>query len=242
MEQIGGFGWRYARSTLVVLEKSGTGAASRAQASQACSRAAPGPRPGGTMTALRGARCVGPRKCGFKKRGLELRRSVAPAERPPVERRKAWCPDRKGRRRVPLHAALYQGAFRRSTPLTRGNQDCGAPAPAKQQGSGAMRAIRRFTSRGNTLRYAACALYGKRRHPAASLISGEDSMTNGSTLSLPQLNDRIAILRDNIRQLTEQAAAFSGAEDEARNADRIAQQTEELERLVKERDAHLKKK
>ena len=67
-------------------------------------------------------------------------------------------------------------------------------------------------------------------------------MTNGSTLSVPELNDRIAILRDNIRQLTEQAAALSGAEDEARNADRIAQQTEELERLVKERDAHLKKK
>jgi len=32
-----------------------------------------------------------------------------------------------------------------------------------------------------------------------------------------------------------------GAEDEARNADRIAQQTEELERLAKQRDALLKK-
>ena len=30
--------------------------------------------------------------------------------------------------------------------------------------------------------------------------------------------------------------AFSGAEDEARNADRIAQQTEELESLIKQRD------
>ena len=40
-------------------------------------------------------------------------------------------------------------------------------------------------------------------------------MTNGSTLSLPELEDRIAILRDNIRQLTEQAAALSGAADEA---------------------------
>ena len=62
-------------------------------------------------------------------------------------------------------------------------------------------------------------------------------MSNDSTLSLPELNDRIAILRDNIRQLTEQAAASSGAADEARNADRIAQQTEELERLTKQRDA-----
>src|SRR2546422_9163126 len=51
----------------------------------------------------------------------------------------------------------------------------------------------------------------------------------------------IAIIRDNIRQLVEQAAAFSGAEDEARNADRIAQQTEELESLIKQRDALLQK-
>ena len=69
----------------------------------------------------------------------------------------------------------------------------------------------------------------------------ENIMSNGSSLSLPELEDRIAIIRDNIRQLVEQAAAFSGAEDEARNADRIARQTEELERLVKQRDALLKK-
>ena len=66
-------------------------------------------------------------------------------------------------------------------------------------------------------------------------------MTNGSTLSLPEIEDRIAILRDNIRQLVEQAAAFSGDSDESRNADRIAQQSEELDRLLKQRDARLKK-
>ena len=69
----------------------------------------------------------------------------------------------------------------------------------------------------------------------------ENIMSNGSSLSLSELEDRVAIIRDNIRQLVEQAAAFSGAEDEARNADRIARQTEELERLVKQRDALLKK-
>jgi len=62
-------------------------------------------------------------------------------------------------------------------------------------------------------------------------------MANESTLSRDELNDRIAILRDNIRQLTEQAAASSGAADEARNADRIAEQSEELERLIKQREA-----
>jgi hypothetical protein len=66
-------------------------------------------------------------------------------------------------------------------------------------------------------------------------------MSNGSTLSRTELDDRIAILRDNIRQLTEQAAASSGAGDEDRNADRIAQQTEELEKLIKQRDALGKK-
>jgi hypothetical protein len=66
-------------------------------------------------------------------------------------------------------------------------------------------------------------------------------MTNDSSLSLPELERRIAIARDNIRQLIEQAAANSGAGDESRNADRIAQQQEELERLVKQRDALVKK-
>jgi uncharacterized small protein (DUF1192 family) len=61
-------------------------------------------------------------------------------------------------------------------------------------------------------------------------------MNDYSALSLPELEDRIAIVRDNIRQLIEQAAAVSGGQSEERNADRIAQQTEELEALVKERD------
>jgi hypothetical protein len=67
-------------------------------------------------------------------------------------------------------------------------------------------------------------------------------MAAGGSLSLPELEDRIAIARDNIRQLIEQAAGFSGAEDEERNADRLAQQNEELERLIKLRDGVLKKR
>lgn len=66
-------------------------------------------------------------------------------------------------------------------------------------------------------------------------------MSNETPLSLTEFERRIAIVRDNIRQLIEQAAAFSGAEDEARNADRLAQQNEELERLTKQRDALAKK-
>lgn len=62
-------------------------------------------------------------------------------------------------------------------------------------------------------------------------------MGNESFLSLSELNDRIAILRDNIRQFIEQAAGAAGAEVEERIAERLEQQNEELERLLKARDA-----
>jgi uncharacterized small protein (DUF1192 family) len=66
-------------------------------------------------------------------------------------------------------------------------------------------------------------------------------MSNDNSLSLSELNDRIAILRDNMRQLVEQAAGSSGAQDEERTSERIAQQQEQLDGLVKQRDAMLKK-
>jgi hypothetical protein len=61
------------------------------------------------------------------------------------------------------------------------------------------------------------------------------------TLSLAELDDRIAVLRDNLRQLVEQAAGASGSQNEERTADRIAQQEEELNKLVLERDSRAKK-
>ena len=66
-------------------------------------------------------------------------------------------------------------------------------------------------------------------------------MGNEGTLSLSELNDRIAILRNNIRQLVEQAAAASGAETEERISERIERQNEELEKLTRARDALLGK-
>jgi len=61
------------------------------------------------------------------------------------------------------------------------------------------------------------------------------------TLSLAELDNRIAVLRDNLRQLVEQAAAASGSQNEERIADRIAQQEQELDKLVAERDSRTKK-
>lgn len=55
--------------------------------------------------------------------------------------------------------------------------------------------------------------------------------------SLEELDQRIAVIRDNIRELTEQAAALSGAGDKSRAADRIAEQERQLSELLKEREA-----
>ena len=53
---------------------------------------------------------------------------------------------------------------------------------------------------------------------------------------LIELDRRIATVRENIRILVEQATAYSGAADEARTADRIADQESLLAELVKQRD------
>jgi hypothetical protein len=62
-------------------------------------------------------------------------------------------------------------------------------------------------------------------------------MIMDATLSAAELDDRIAVLRDNIRQLIEQATAASGEQNESRTADRLAQQNEELDKLTAQRDA-----
>jgi hypothetical protein len=60
-----------------------------------------------------------------------------------------------------------------------------------------------------------------------------------ATASVVELDQRIAIVRDNIRELTEQAAALSGAGDKTRVADRIADQERRLAELLRERESLL---
>jgi len=59
-------------------------------------------------------------------------------------------------------------------------------------------------------------------------------MSDFSQLSDSEIADRIAIVRNNLRQLTEQAAAQSGAANEERMAERIETQSKELDDLQKE--------
>jgi hypothetical protein len=56
-------------------------------------------------------------------------------------------------------------------------------------------------------------------------------------LSASELDDRIAVLQDNIRQLVEEATALSAIADDDRTSDRIAQQSAELEAHLEQRDA-----
>ncbi len=55
--------------------------------------------------------------------------------------------------------------------------------------------------------------------------------------ALAEIDQRIAVIRDNLRELVEQAAAYSGAADESRTADRIAAQEARLAELLKQREA-----
>jgi hypothetical protein len=52
-----------------------------------------------------------------------------------------------------------------------------------------------------------------------------------------ELDQRIAVIRENLRELTEQAAAYSGAEDETRVSDRIAELEAVLAELLHRREA-----
>jgi hypothetical protein len=56
------------------------------------------------------------------------------------------------------------------------------------------------------------------------------------TAELDEIDRQIAIVRDNLRQLMEQAAALSGANDEDRASERISEQEAELATLLKRRE------
>lgn len=53
--------------------------------------------------------------------------------------------------------------------------------------------------------------------------------------TIAEIDERIAILRENLRELVEQAAAYSGAENEELTSRRIAEQEATLDLLIKRR-------
>jgi hypothetical protein len=69
----------------------------------------------------------------------------------------------------------------------------------------------------------------------------EWNATMKSGLTLTELDQRIAAIRENLRELAEQAAADSGAGNEDLNAARIAEQEKALAELTELREASLRK-
>jgi hypothetical protein len=61
-------------------------------------------------------------------------------------------------------------------------------------------------------------------------------------LTLAEIEERIAAIRENLTELTEQAAAYSGAAVEELNAQRIADQEARLDPLLRRRDELLERK
>ena len=62
------------------------------------------------------------------------------------------------------------------------------------------------------------------------------------TLTLTEIEGRMAGIRENIRELIEQAAAYSGAADDELVSQRIAEQEAQLEILTRQRDKLLQEK
>jgi predicted mannosyl-3-phosphoglycerate phosphatase (HAD superfamily) len=62
-----------------------------------------------------------------------------------------------------------------------------------------------------------------------------------SGLTLTELDERIAAIRENLEELVEQAAADSSADNDDLNAARIAEQEQELAELVELRETLLRK-
>jgi hypothetical protein len=58
--------------------------------------------------------------------------------------------------------------------------------------------------------------------------------------SLAEIEDRIAVVKENLRELTEQATASLGEADDERAAGRITEQEQELKTLEDRRDEVLK--
>ena len=60
--------------------------------------------------------------------------------------------------------------------------------------------------------------------------------------TLAEIEGRMAAIRGNIRELIEQAAAYSGAADDDLASQRIAEQEAQLEILTRQRDELQRKK
>jgi len=128
-------------------------------------------------------------------------------------------------------AAKQKSASRRSVATAKGKKARQRPAPKKKA------AARK--------RLAASKKAAARRRKSAAAAKVPAHTTRPSKApsspALAEIDQRIALVRNNLRDLREQAAATSGSASEEALSDRITSQEAELQRLRRERDA-LKKR
>jgi hypothetical protein len=72
---------------------------------------------------------------------------------------------------------------------------------------------------------------------AADMVAAPRSIPPEVPPAVAEIDQRIIIAQDNLRELTEQAASYSGAADQERASERIAEQEAKLVLLRKQRDA-----
>ena len=129
-------------------------------------------------------------------------------------------------------AAKKKSASRRSAAKAKGKKAAKRPAAKKgaaKKAAAKKAAVRKAVSKRRPARKKAAA---PRRMPAQA--------PQAPSPALAEIERRIALVRNNLRDLTEQAAATSGSGSEDALSDRIGSQEAELQRLRAERDALMK--
>lgn len=75
-----------------------------------------------------------------------------------------------------------------------------------------------------------------RKKPSAPRKAAPPPAAPVSTAALAEIDNRIGIVRNNLRALVEQAASYSGASNEELVSQRISDQETKLAALLKQRD------
>ena len=78
------------------------------------------------------------------------------------------------------------------------------------------------------------AVAGRKTSPSTSTASPKGPAPDVAA-AVADIDNRIAVVRSNLRELVEQATSFSGASDEERLSQRISEQEARLEALRKQR-------
>jgi hypothetical protein len=122
-------------------------------------------------------------------------------------------------------AAKKKSASRRSAAKVKGKKAPKRPAAKKAAARKGKKAAKKSATR-------------RKKPPLAARAPARKAAprTAPPSPALAELDRRIALVRNNLRDLTEQAASTSGSASEEALSDRIANQEAELRRLGQERD------